>query len=83
MRKVVRKQIAFNIEDAEQRELLAYARNLENFSGRMKKLLKKDYEEHLRLQQLQKPVNPVDGFVEGGLKIIVNDQVKQGRLEEQ
>lgn len=83
MRKVVRKQIAFNIEDAEQRELLAYARNLENFSGRMKKLLKKDYEEHLRIQQLQKPVNPVDGFVGGELKIIVNDQVKQGRLEEQ
>lgn len=52
-RKIVRKQVTFNIRDPKQRELLSYALSLDNFSGRMKKLLKEDYERHLKLQQLE------------------------------
>lgn len=52
MSKVKRKQVTFNIEDEEQRELLKYALSLDNFSGRMKKLLKEDYKRFQRIQQL-------------------------------
>lgn len=67
-RRIVRKQVTFNLDDQEQRELLLYARSLENFSGRIKRLLKEDYERHLRIQQLEQ-----DGLQvrigSGGIKI--------------
>ena len=64
-KKIIRKQITFNVEDPEQKQLLEYALSLDNFSGRMKKLLKQDY---LRTQQLQ---NQLKFSNQGGIRFTV------------
>ena len=66
MSKVKRKQVTFNIEDEEQRGLLNYALSLDNFSGRMKKLLREDYERFQRLQQLER----------GGIQMTIGSTTK-------
>lgn len=51
-KKVIRKPVAFNTTDKAQAELLRYALTLDNYSGHMKKLLAKDYQEHKKEKEI-------------------------------
>lgn len=51
-KKVIRKPVAFNTTDKTQAELLRYALTLDNYSGHMKKLLAKDYEEYKKKKEI-------------------------------
>lgn len=73
-KKIIRKQITFNVEDPEQKMLLEYALSLDNFSGRMKKLLKQDY---LRTQQLHQ--NRLKFNNQGGIRFTVGGLQHQGQ----
>jgi hypothetical protein len=56
-KKIVRKPVAFNTEDAAQRELLIYAMSIPNYSQYMKDLLFADYQKHLELQKYQEQLH--------------------------
>lgn len=87
-KKVIRKPVAFNTEDATQAELLRYALKLDNYSGHMKKLLAKDYQEYLKRQEIiaqheakqkqqeEKPATVIKK-VGGGVKIDLTQKVNK------
>jgi hypothetical protein len=67
-KRVIRKPVAFNKNDPEQKELLEYALNIENFSGYIKDLIKKD-------KELKDQLSARSVKVEGkGIKIDLSNQ---------